>query len=386
MADVRLQRYLAQSGVASRRKAEQLIVDGRVAVNGRTVTELGTKVDERTARVTVDGRAVYPEDRRYILFNKPKGCITAVSDPEGRATVMEYLPGLPSSVVPVGRLDYYSEGVLLLTNDGELAAALLAPQSKVEKTYHVKIRGKLSPQDAQRLRDGVRLDDGRMSRPAQIDWLPHKTKHNWLGVTISEGRNRQVRRMFEAVGHQVLKLQRVAFAELTFHGLRVGDARELTASEVNTLRKQVGLKGSNESRGTWSVKREDTEYARRALHRRRVEAAEQQSAAAARGPAQATGTPPRGERGPGRQPAARGPARPSSTRRGRGRPTGSERRSGERSGGPRRGPGRGTRGAARSGAGRSGGGRSSSGRGGRGAAPGKSRASSGRRGGRGPKR
>src|SRR3954462_2551397 len=154
---VRLQRYLATAGVAARRKAEDLIVAGRVQVNGKVVTVLGSKVDPDKDDVLVDGQAVVPLDHFYVLLNKPKACITAVSDDRGRPTVMDYLPNLPAKVAPVGRLDFYSEGVLLLTNDGELAARLLAPKQHVPKTYHVKVRGEVKAADLDALRKGVRL-------------------------------------------------------------------------------------------------------------------------------------------------------------------------------------------------------------------------------------
>ena len=264
MSLVRLQRYLAQAGVAARRKAEELIVAGRVTVDGKVVTQLGTKIDPERASVQVDGEAVVAQDHFYIVFNKPKGCITAVTDDRGRLTVMDYLPNLPVNVAPVGRLDYYSEGVLLLTNDGELAARLLGPRHHVAKTYHVKIRGELGPRDLERLRTGVTLEDGTVTQPAEIDVLRGAgSKHDWLVVTLYEGKSRQIHRMLEALGHQVQKLQRVAFAGLTFHGLRVGDARELTQDEVNKLRQEVGLDRRSVSRGVWKAKREDTDRARR---------------------------------------------------------------------------------------------------------------------------
>src|SRR5258706_11108839 len=161
----RLQKFLSSAGVAARRKAEDLITAGRVTVNGKVVRVLGTKVDPIKDSVTVDGEAVAAHDTFYVLFNKPKACITAVSDDRGRPTVMDYLPNLPIPVRPVGRLDFYSEGVLLLTNDGELAARLLAPKSHVPKTYHVKVRGELSPEHLKHLRHGVQLDDGTMTMP-----------------------------------------------------------------------------------------------------------------------------------------------------------------------------------------------------------------------------
>ncbi|MCA9674125.1 MAG: rRNA pseudouridine synthase, partial [Myxococcales bacterium] len=225
--EIRLQRFLSQAGVAARRKAEQLITEGRVTVNGKVVRELGTKVDANGDSVAVDGIGVMPEEPFYVLLNKPKGCITAVTDDRGRPTVMDYLPNVPASVVPVGRLDFYTEGVLLLTNDGELASRLLAPKHHVPKTYHVKLQGQIRPGGLQLLRDGVRLDDGTVTLPAEVSELPGDSKHTWLAMTIHEGKSRQIHRMLETLGYTVQKLQRVAFANLTFHGLRVGDAREL---------------------------------------------------------------------------------------------------------------------------------------------------------------
>src|SRR5215467_6478662 len=169
MTSVRLQRYLATAGVAARRKAEELITAGRVTVNGAVVTVLGTKVDTERDAVEVDGEAAVALERFYVLFNKPKGCITAVTDDRGRPTVMDYLPNLPVPVKPVGRLDFYSEGVLLLTNDGELAARLLAPASHVAKTYHVKVHGQLEPDHVKALRAGITLDDGQTTLPAEVE-------------------------------------------------------------------------------------------------------------------------------------------------------------------------------------------------------------------------
>ena len=260
---VRLQRFIAQAGIAARRKAEDLITSGRVTVDGKVVTELGTKVDPLHANVQVDGAPVAPQDLFYVVFNKPKGCITAVTDDRGRETVMDYLPNLPVSVAPVGRLDFYSEGVLLLTNDGELAAKLLAPGSHVPKTYHVKVNGRVGPAELDRLRTGVTLDDGTVTAPAEVEVLPGDSKHPWLAFTLYEGKSRQIHRMLEALGASVTKLQRVAFANLSFHGLRVGDARELSQGELNELRETVGLDRKAGARGRWSATREDTDSARR---------------------------------------------------------------------------------------------------------------------------
>jgi 23S rRNA pseudouridine2605 synthase len=306
---IRLQRYLSQCGIAARRKAEELIESGAVNVNGQRVTELGTKVVPGKDRVTVDGEAVYPEDLFYVLLNKPKGCLTAVSDPEGRPTVMEFLPNVPVHVAPVGRLDFYSEGVLLLTNDGELSARLQSPAHHVEKTYHVKVRDQVNPRHLEALRQGVRLDDGVVTRPAQVDVLTGtKSKHHWLVITLIEGKSRQIHRMLGALGYQVMKLQRVAYASLTFHGLRVGDARELTQVEVNSLRDLVGLSKNTVARGKWNARREDTDIARRALARGRIRTARGRSEEEQ---FEGRGGPPRGQ-GPlraGAAPRPRGPGR-----------------------------------------------------------------------------
>ena len=268
---VRLQRFLAQAGVAARRKAERLMVEGRVTVNGEVANVLGTRINPDRDQVQVDGRPVYPEESFYLVLNKPKGCLTTVSDDRGRRTVMEYLTGLPASVVPVGRLDFNSEGVLLLTNDGDLSQALQSPLSHAEKTYHVKVRGQLSEHALRTLRDGVRIGPRTVTRPAVVDKLRSESKHQWIVITLTEGKSRQIHRMMEALGHQVIKLQRVAFAGISFHGLRVGDARELTQAEVNQLYSAVNMpRGAKAvSRGKWSVERETTELDRRAKQRER---------------------------------------------------------------------------------------------------------------------
>lgn len=271
---IRLQRYLASAGVAARRKAEELIVAGHVRVNGKQVRLLGTKVDPVRDQVTVGGEAVHPLDNFYVLLNKPKGCVTAVEDDRGRPTVMEYLPNLPIPVRPVGRLDFYAEGVVLLTNDGDLAARLVSGQRHIPKTYHVKVRGELRREHLEALRNGVRLEDGTTTLPAEVNFLPGESRHAWVGVTVIENKQHQVQRMMEALGYQVQKLQCVAFATLTYHGLRVGDARELTQLELNTLRDLVDLDHSAAARGVWRTYREDTDIPRRAREKLRAEAAE----------------------------------------------------------------------------------------------------------------
>ncbi len=271
-ATIRLQRFLAAAGVAARRKCEQLITDGRVSINGKVATVLGTKVDPDRDSVTVDGQAVAALDHFYVLLNKPKGCITAVSDDRGRPTVMDYLPNCPVPVKPVGRLDFYTEGVLLLTNDGELASRLLSSAHHVPKTYHAKVHGRLTRDDLRTLRSGMQLEDGTRTQPADVALLPSDSKHSWVAITLYEGKHRQIHRMLEALGFRVDKLQRVAFANLTFHHLRVGDARELTQLELNALRDAVGLDHRAVARGRWKASREATDIPRRARAKARAEA------------------------------------------------------------------------------------------------------------------
>jgi 23S rRNA pseudouridine2605 synthase len=236
---LRLQKILAAAGIASRRKAEQLISSGRVAVNGKTVTELGTKADPAADTITVDGKPLQPPQRLvYFLLNKTKGYVTTVSDPEGRPTVMQLLGNLPERVYPVGRLDYASEGLLLLTNDGALAQQLTKAASHVPKTYHVKISGQPNEQAIQRLRNGVTitLDDNRRVKtsPAKIRLLEN-APNPWYEVTLIEGRNRQIRRMFQSVGFLVEKIKRVQLGPLTLD-VPPGKFRSLTEREVVQLK------------------------------------------------------------------------------------------------------------------------------------------------------
>ncbi len=245
---IRLQKFLSQAGVAARRKAEVLITEGRVKINGKVVTVLGTKVRPENDRVEVDGKRIKSANKLfYYLLNKPRACISTVSDPQGRKTVMDYLPpNLPVRVRPVGRLDYHTEGVLILTNDGEMHSALLSPHSKVEKTYHAKLKGPVTDETLRKWRKGVKLDDGRETAPAQVDRLkasgPNAVSvHTWLVITISEGQSRQIHRTAAALGHEVLKLARVSFAGLTYFGVRVGDCRPLSPEEILHLQQMAGL-------------------------------------------------------------------------------------------------------------------------------------------------
>ncbi len=238
MSRERLQRYLARSGVASRRACEQLIVDGRVRVNGSPVRELGTSVDADSDRVEVDRRPVRPTAvLTYLALNKPIGVVSTASDPEGRRTVVE-LVDHPSRIFPVGRLDSDSEGLLLLTDDGDLAMRLTHPRYGVEKEYRALVRGSVDSIVLDELSAGLLLD-GRPTAPARFEVAERDAVGTWLRVTIHEGRNRQIRRMAEAVGLEVVRLVRVRIGPLRLGRLPTGAWRLLTAAEVDALRKEA---------------------------------------------------------------------------------------------------------------------------------------------------
>jgi len=240
----RLQKILSRAGIASRRAAEQLIVEGRVTVNGVTVHELGSKADPAADDVRVDGRRVTVAERyRYLLLNKPKGYVTTRSDPENRPTVMELIGGVREYVYPVGRLDFWSEGLLLLTNDGDLAARLTHPRHEVTRVYEVRVLGVPDAHDLERLSRGIVID-GRRTQPAEVKILhtPRRATHaegrsqSLLSIAVREGRNRQVRKMCEAIGHPVDTLRRVAIGPIRDERLKPGRWRELTDDEVRKLR------------------------------------------------------------------------------------------------------------------------------------------------------
>lgn len=238
---VRLQKAIADAGVASRRAAEELIRQGRVRVNEQVVTRLGECVDPRKDRIRVDDRLIEaPSTRVYVLLYKPANCVTTVKDPEGRKTVFDHLPQFGVRLFPVGRLDYDAEGLLLLTNDGELAHRLQHPRHGVAKVYEVKIKGHASEEVLSKLRNGVLLEEG-MTAPADVQVLGILPRAAWLRITLHQGWNRQLKRMGEAVGHPVLKIKRVGYAFLTLGSLRAGTWRELKEREVKDLRKLVGL-------------------------------------------------------------------------------------------------------------------------------------------------
>ena len=230
----RLQKLIARAGICSRRAAETLIISGRVTVDGKIVKELGAKADPSKNKIRVDGKPLkICAEKIYLLLNKPRGYVSTVKDERGRKTVLDLLgENFSERVYPVGRLDLNTEGLLILTNDGDLTNALIHPSCEVPKTYRAKISGVVTEEKLDRLRAGIELEDG-LTAPAEVYLL----EENLVEITIHEGRNRQVRRMFAAIGCDVKRLKRIKFAGLTLENLRVGNFRELTASEV------AGLKG-----------------------------------------------------------------------------------------------------------------------------------------------
>lgn len=233
---MRLQKYLASCGVASRRHAEQMIAEGLIQVNGQTITEMGFQVTEED-EVRVRGEIVKPEEQKhYVLYHKPMGEVTTVSDDKGRETVMDHFRDYPVRLYPIGRLDYDSEGLLLLTNDGDLAAKLTHPRHEVDKTYLARVTGKVSAEAVHRLRAGVMLEDGFRTSPAKVQVIREEAFASAVLITIHEGHNRQVRRMMEAVGHRVLLLRRVRFGPIDIKGVAKGTWRELTEEEIKALK------------------------------------------------------------------------------------------------------------------------------------------------------
>lgn len=236
----RLQKVLANAGVASRRKCEELIIAGKVMVNGEVVTELGVKADPTVDVITVSGRPIKKESKLYIMFNKPKGVITSVSDPQGRSVVTDYLKEIKERLYPVGRLDYDSEGLLLLTNDGDLAHKLTHPSHHVPKTYHATVERVPHGNSLEKLQNGIKLEDG-MTAPAQVEYhdIDPEGKFATIAITIHEGRNRQVRRMFDAINHPVIRLKRISFGGLFLNNLQRGKHRRLSAAELGKLQDAV---------------------------------------------------------------------------------------------------------------------------------------------------
>ena len=242
MAEERLQKLLAHAGVTSRRKAEELIVAGRVMVNGKVVTELGVKADPERDHVKVDGKRVgAPEKPVYLALNKPRNCMTTLSDPQGRETVVDLLRGVRQRVYPVGRLDYHSEGLLLLTNDGEFAKRITAPATHVLKTYVVKVNGTLTAGQEEKFREGISLE-GKRTAPAGLK-LIQAAKNPWYEVRLTEGRQNQIRMMFKHFGRLVEKLRRVRIGFLELGTLKPGEFRRLTPAEVMRFKKLLKMEG-----------------------------------------------------------------------------------------------------------------------------------------------
>ncbi|WP_281886824.1 pseudouridine synthase [Paenibacillus sp. YYML68] len=244
----RLQKVLAEAGIASRRKCEELITAGRVQVNDEVVTTLGVKVDPKQDSIRVDGKPIRKQSKVYLLFNKPKGVITSAEDPEGRKTVTDFFKHLKVRVYPIGRLDYDTEGLLLLTNDGDFAHLLTHPKFHVPRTYLATVNGVPHGTMLDKLRSGIKLEDG-MTSPAEVDYYdvdPDK-KEAIIKITIFEGRNRQVRRMFDAIHHPVIKLKRVQFGPILLTGVPRGKSRPLLPVEVEELRKAAQDVGAGKS-------------------------------------------------------------------------------------------------------------------------------------------
>lgn len=232
----RLQKILARGGVSSRRAAETLIREGRVRVNGQVVTELGSKADPVRDKIEVGAVRVQREDFVYYVLHKPRGVVSTLSDPENRPTIKDLLPRGAERLYPVGRLDFHTSGVLLITNDGDFANALLHPKKDVPKTYVVKVQGEMKERDLDQWRNGVNLEDGK-TKPAKVSLLRYEAGKTWFEVTITEGRNQQIRRMGEATGYPVMRLARLEFAGVGAEGLGPGACRMLTRDELKALKR-----------------------------------------------------------------------------------------------------------------------------------------------------
>jgi 23S rRNA pseudouridine2605 synthase len=238
MPEERLQKILSQAGVTSRRQAEKYIVEGRVSVNGAVITELGSKADLERDHIKVDGRLIHaPKHQVYIALHKPNNTVTTVSDPQHRTTVMELIRGVKERVYPVGRLDYHSEGLLLLTNDGDLANAITSASTHLPKTYLVKANGALTTDQEEKFRQGVPLS-GRRTMPAGLKMV-HQAENPWYEVRLYEGRNNQIRLMFKQFGRLVEKLRRVRIGPIDLGALKPGEFRYLSAEELHKLQRAL---------------------------------------------------------------------------------------------------------------------------------------------------
>jgi len=236
----RLQKLIAAAGIASRRHAEELIEAGEVTVNGKVVRELGTKADPERDHIKVRGKLINAQlaarENVYVLLNKPRGFLTSLSDPENRPLITELVPPSLGRLHPVGRLDFNTEGLLILTNDGELTNYVTAARNHVRKVYEAKVKGVPSDEQIERLRRGIRLEDGTRTAPAEVKSTGYTDANAWYEVVLFEGKNQQIRRMFDAIGHSVVKLRRVIIGDLTDKGLPLGSYRYLTPAEVARLK------------------------------------------------------------------------------------------------------------------------------------------------------
>ena len=232
----RLQKILSNAGLASRRHAEELITEGRVKVNGAVVTSLGFKADPHRDHISLDGKSIGKLDSKvYLLLNKPRGCVTTLEDPLGRSTVRDFIRGEKRMVKPVGRLDFDSEGLLILTNDGDLQQRLTHPRYGIPRTYLVKVRGVPDPATIRKLSDGVRLEDG-VTLPAKVRLVERLKRNSWMRLTVREGRNKLIKRMCTAISHPVIRLKRVRYGSLALGNLKPGNYRYLTPKEIKELK------------------------------------------------------------------------------------------------------------------------------------------------------
>lgn len=238
---IRVQKIIADAGIASRREAEKLIEEGRVTING-VIAKLGDKADPDKDHIKLDGKLLKakPSELVYIILNKPKKVMCTTSDPEGRETVLDLIKGIKNRVWPVGRLDYHSEGLVLLTNDGELSLRLTHPKYKIEKVYEVKVKDLPDEKKIEKLKKGIWLEDGKTA-PCEITFIKKTSENSWFRVVLKEGKKRQIRRMFHAIGHDVMKLKRVSIGPLKLGKLPIGAYRFLTEKELIALKKATGL-------------------------------------------------------------------------------------------------------------------------------------------------
>lgn len=249
--DERLQKIIAQAGLASRRSAEKMILQGRVKVNGTVVTELGRKADPEKDKIEVDGRRIKLEKNNfYYIFNKPSGYLVTFKDTLNRPTITKFLTSLNHRVFPVGRLDMDTEGLLVLTNDGELSARLMHPRYHVPKTYRVKVKGRPSEMTMAKLAGGVLILGDKPVKPAVVDLIKQGRDRTWLSITLTEGRHRQIKRMCSQVGHPVLKLKRTQFGPLKLGRLPSGAIRPLTVPEISAVKKAAGIAGKKRKPGS----------------------------------------------------------------------------------------------------------------------------------------